>query len=159
MSRRFRWIGLSSAIALLACAAALLVQGCGGKKDKDQAFGQYSEDLKEVVSAQVQDEKRRAQMLVIVDELQTVYRQFSQDTADLVASYRKLNANYDAPRNAFNRLFADYGAKRVRARDEVLELHFQLAALATAEEWDRIAKAEIKLYDKVGAARATQVSQ
>jgi hypothetical protein len=41
----------------------------------------------------------------------------------------------------------------MRARSEALDLHFQLASLATAQEWDSIGKAEEKLYEEVNASR------
>jgi hypothetical protein len=92
-------------------------------------------------------------MLLIVEQLKAVHLRFSQETADFIESYRKLNADYDSGRPAFDQLFSDYRAKRVTARNEAVDLHFQLAALATAAEWDTLGRAETKLYNKVNDAR------
>jgi hypothetical protein len=139
--------------ALLICTVTLAVAACGGRNPtKAQAIGEYSQELRAAVSTNVPEERRRAQMLGIVDQLQALNLRFSEETADFVENYRKLNADYDAPRASFDRLFADYGAKRVTARSEALDLHFQLAALATTGEWNAIGKAETKLYEEVNAA-------
>ncbi|MBS0580188.1 MAG: hypothetical protein JSR36_13115 [Proteobacteria bacterium] len=142
-------------LPLALCAAALLLCGCGGKKPtKEQAITQYSRELHDAVADQVRDEGRRVQMLALVDRLESLQLRFAQDTEALVASYRKLDADYGASRAAFEQLFADYNATRIRARGEALDLHFQLAALATEEEWRPIARAESHLYEAVSTARA-----
>jgi hypothetical protein len=95
-------------------------------------------------------------MLVIVDHVQELHLRFAQETAAFIASYRTLNANYDAARPEFDRLFSGYDAQRIKARNEALDLHMQLAALATAPEWNRIQKAEQKLYEEANDARQSQ---
>ena len=155
--RGARGIGVAARFALVACVVTLLVPGCGGNTEtKGQAVARYSQELREAVSSNVPDERRKAQMLLIVNQLEAIHRRFSQETADFIGSYRKLNADYDAMRPAFNQLFADYSAKRIKARSDALELHFQLASLATVDEWGPIAKAETKLYEKVSAARPAE---
>ena len=67
-------------------------------------------------------------------------------------------ADYDATRSAFEQLFSDYSAKRIKARNEALDLHFRLASLATVVEWNAIGKAELKLYEEVNAARSAEES-
>jgi hypothetical protein len=147
-----RRIAFTGKFALWICAAALTVSGCGTKPTTDETINRYAEKLSVVVSSSVADEGRRSQMLTIVNQLQALQVRFSQETADFVQSYQKLNAHYDATRPAFDQLFSDYSAKRIKARDEALELHFQLASLTTASEWDAIGKAEAKLYEEVDAA-------
>ncbi|HEY2675813.1 MAG TPA: hypothetical protein VGI65_02515 [Steroidobacteraceae bacterium] len=154
-----RGIGFAALFGLLLCAVILIVPGCGGKPPtREQAIERYSQALREGVSSHVPDEQRRAQMLSIVDQLEAVHVRFNQETADFIASYDKLNADYDATRPAFDQLFSDYSAKRVKARGQALDLHFQLASLATAAEWDTIGRAETKLYEKVNAARPANQS-
>lgn len=152
-----RGSGFATLLALVLCAVVLSVSGCGGKKQtREQAIAQYGQELREAVSTKVPDEGRKAQMLLIVDQLEALHRRFNQETADFVESYRKLNADYDAARPAFEQLFSDYSAKRIRARNEALDLHFHLASLATADEWDTIADAETELYEEVSTARPAE---
>jgi hypothetical protein len=139
------------------CCLAFSTVGCGGKPPtRTESLERYSLELREVVAAHVSDEQRRNQMLVIVDHVEALNRRFNQETADFIDSYRKLNANYDLARPAFDELFADYGAKRVRARSEALDYHFQLASLATEAEWKSIGSAESELYEEVNASPATE---
>jgi hypothetical protein len=132
----------------------LTLPGCRGKAPtREQAIERYSQALREGVSTHVSDEPRRAQMLSIVNQLEAVHVRFNQETAEFIASYDKLNADYGATRPAFDQLFSDYSSKRIKARSQALDLHFQLASLATPAEWDTIGKAETKLYEKVNASR------
>ena len=154
-----RSIGFAALFTLLVCAVTLTVPGCGGTKPTtDQTIERYSQKLRNAVSTNVPEEGRKAQMLSIVDQVEALHVRFSQETTDFVESYRKLNADYDSTRPVFDQLFSDYNAKRIKARSEALDLHFQLASLATADEWDAIGKAETKLYEEVNAARPAEKS-
>jgi hypothetical protein len=138
---------------LLICCVTIAVPGCGGKQPtRKQSVERYSQELREAVSTHVLDVQRRDQMLVIVDQVETLNLRFSHETADFIDSYRTLNADYNAARPAFDQLFSDYGAKRAKARSEALDLHFRLASLAAAAEWDSIGKAETELYEEVDEA-------
>ena len=156
MHSRTSGISRGALITLSACALSLGAVGCGTKQTKSEALERYSAELREAVSTKVPDEGRKTQMLSIVDELGALHRRFSQETTDFLESYGKLNAGYDAARPAFDQLFSDYNAKRIRARSEALDLHFRLAALATAHEWDAIGKAEVELYEEINAANPSE---
>jgi hypothetical protein len=154
-----RGIGFAALVTVFVCSVLLIIAGCGGKPPtREQAIERYSQALREGVSNHVTDERRRTEMLSIVDQLEAVHVRFNQETADFIANYRRLNADHDASRPAFDQLFSDFSAKRVEARSQALDLHFQLASLATAAEWDTIGKAETKLYEKVNAARPAKES-
>ena len=153
MQSRACGIVFVSRCTLLVCAVVLTLYGCGGKKQtREQAVAEYSQELRETVAAKVPDQERKARMLLVVDQLEALHRRFNRETADFVESYRKLNADYDAGRPAFEQLFSDYSAKRIKARAEALDLHFHLASLATGDEWKAIANAETKLYEEVSSA-------
>jgi len=147
--------GMTAMCMVLACFVAVAISGCGGKATRDQTIQRYSEELRETVSSRVPDESRKGQMLLIVDQLEKVQLQFSRATADFVAAYRQLNPEHDSQRSAFDQLFSAYNAKRIQARGEALDLHFQLASRATEDEWRAIGKAEGKLYEEVTEAPVT----
>jgi hypothetical protein len=151
-----RRVGSPVILTLLICVVTLMVPGCGTKPTTNETINRYSEKLSAAVSSNVPEEGRRAQMLAIVNQLQALQLRFNQETADFVQSYRKLNADYGATRPAFDHLFSDYNAKRIKARNEALNLHFKLASLATATEWDPIGKAEMKLYKESNEARSEE---
>ena len=152
-------IGLTALVALSVFAAMLAVPGCSGTKPtKDQLIERYSQQLRAAITTGVPQEQRRAQMLVIVERLEALQSRFSRETAAFVDSYRRLNADYDSTRPAFDLLFSDFSAKRLEARHEALELHYQLASLASASEWSAIGSAEIDLYEEVNAVRPASAS-
>ncbi len=143
--------------ALLLCVAALIAPGCGSSPPTaEQSIERYSQKLRETVSSRVQDQGRRDQMLSVVEQMETLQLRFNKETSDFVAAYRKLNADYQAPRPLFDQLFSEYNAERISARRQDLDLHFQLSSLAAADEWDAIAKAEGKLYVAANEARSSQ---
>jgi hypothetical protein len=147
-------IGYATLFTLVFCAAMLTTSGCGGKKPTAaETIERYSQKLREAISTSVPEKERKYQMLLIVNQVEALHVRFNQETAEFIESYRKLNADYDAARATFDQLFSDYSAKRVKARSEALALHFQLASLATPDEWDAIGRAEVKLYEQVNAAR------
>ena len=157
------FLRLPRAALLLPCAFAVTlaaaVAGCGGSKPtKEQVIASYGQELREAVSTKVADEPRKARMLAILDQLDRLNRRFTQETRDFVESYRKLNADYGATRPAIDKLFSDYNVQRIKVRNEALDLHFQLASLSTATEWNPIVKAEIKLYEEVNAVRPVEGS-
>jgi hypothetical protein len=151
-----RRVGLTGMFTLWVCAVTFTVAGCGTKPTTNETINRYSEKLSAAVSANVPEEGRRAQMLAVVNQLQSLQLRFNQETADFVQSYRKLNADHDSARPAFDQLFSDYNAKRIKARSEALDLHFKLASLATATEWGPIGKAEMKLYKEGNEARSEE---
>jgi hypothetical protein len=155
-----RGVHFTALITLLIGAAALILAGCGGKKQtRDEVIAQYGQELRDAVATDVSDESRKAKMLLIVDQLQALQVRFSQETGSFIRNYRQLDADYAAPRAAFEQLFAGFNAQRVKARGEALDLHFQLAALATDGEWRAIGKAETKMYEELEAARPTEVAK
>ncbi len=95
-------------------------------------------------------------MIKVVDQIETVQTRVNEDASAFVAKYQSINTNYDASRATFAQLFSDFDADRTRARSQVLDLHFQLASLATDKEWGAIAKAEVRMYEGTGEARTAQ---
>jgi hypothetical protein len=140
--------------SLLACALAVACAGCGGgKPTREESVQRYVAGLREAVTSKVEDPQRRSQMLQVVDRIEALHVRFNRETGDFIVAFRRLNADYDAGRPAFDQLFADYRAQRIEARGEALDLHSGLAALATDAEWKAIGKAEAKLYEKTVEAR------
>src|ERR1700722_867706 len=86
---------------LVICAVTLTISGCGRTKPtQGEAAQKYSDKLREEVSDDVHDEQRKAQMLVLVDQLKALQLRFSEDTVSFIERYRKMNADYDATRPA-----------------------------------------------------------
>jgi hypothetical protein len=152
-------IGSRAAAVVVLGAIALALCSCASTKPTpEQTIQEASQDLRQAVSGNVADPARRDQMLALVDQIAATQRSFSMQAAEFAAQYSRMNADYDAPRARFEQLFADFNAQRVQSRDRILDLHFQLAALATEQEWRPIGKAEAKLYKNTQQARAEQAA-
>jgi hypothetical protein len=128
----------------------------GAKPTPDETIQGASQKLRQAVSSNVREDSRRNQMLTIINQIEATQRGFAEQTARFVESFRTINADYEAPRAAFDKLFAEFNVQRVQARDRVIDLHFQLTAIATTKEWERIGKAEAKMYGELGTALAAQ---
>ena len=143
---------------LVACAVAVGCASCGNPPTRSEAIERYGTELREAVSAKVEDKQRRARMLQVVDRINALQVRFTRETADYITAFHRLNADYDATRPAFDQLLGSYEAQRVTARNEMLSLHYELASLAIGGEWRAIGKAEAKLYEKTSEARPQRES-
>jgi hypothetical protein len=142
---------------LLVSLATVALSGCkSSNPSPEQTTESATQKLRKVISSDVAETGRREQMLKLVDKMEAVQTAFNKDVVDFVTHYQTLNANYDASRAAFDQLFSQYNAERIQARGQALDLHFELASLATDKEWGRIGEAEAKMYDAIGIARAKQ---
>jgi hypothetical protein len=142
---------------LLVSFAVVALPGCkSNNPNPEQTTESATQKLRRVIASDVAEQGRRAQMLKLVDRMEEVQSAFNKEIADFVTHYQTLNANYDATRAAFDQLFSQYNTERTQARSQALDLHFQLAALATDKEWGRIGEAEAKMYNAIGIARAKE---
>jgi hypothetical protein len=142
---------------LILGSIALALGGCAGATlTPEETLQGASQELRQTVSKNVGDPGRRQQMLGLVDQIESTQRSFSAQAAEFAAQYSRMNADYGTARAQFEELFSDFNSRRIQSRDRILELHFQLAAMATAQEWIWIGKAEAKLYEETGKARAVE---
>ena len=149
---------IASALAfMLVCLASGTSLSCKSTiPSPEQTTERSTEKLRKVISAEVADAGSREQMMKLVDQIETLQTRFNEDASTFVGKYQSINANYDAPRAAFDQLFSDFDADRTRSRSRILDLHFQLTALASDKEWGAIGKEEVKMYEATGEARTAQ---
>jgi len=141
---------MKSKLLCLALALGLAITGCKSAPLTPEAGAQkFTLQLREAVSANVTDQARKEQMLALVDQMEAVQSDFNRDVTAFVGSFRQLNTSYDTPRSDFDALFKTYDTQRIQARNRFLDVHFQLTALATADEWKRIGKVEKKIYQEL----------
>lgn len=134
----------------MACAVGLVVPGCRGTKPPPEAKTQeIVHKMREAVSRSVEEKDRRDRMLALVDQMEAVERGIHLDVAVFIEKYRGMNGDYEAPRAAFDDLLGEFDARIKNARDRFFDLHFQMTALSTAEEWDRIVKYEVEAYEEI----------
>jgi len=142
------------ATAVTICVVGLVVSGCRGAKPSPEAKTQeYVHKMREAVSLNVKEKDRRDRMLALLGQMEAVERNFNNDIAGFVETYRGMNGDYEAPRAAFDDLFGEFDTRIQKARDRFFDLHFQLTALSTEEEWDRIVKYEVEAYEEITKPR------
>ena len=83
MHSGFRTTGFAALLTLLVCAVTLAVPGCGRTKaTREQAIERYTQELREAISTSVPEERRKEQMLLIVDDLEALHLRFNRETVD-----------------------------------------------------------------------------
>lgn len=129
----------------LAAACALLA-ACGGDKnmtpadEMGAAFDDFSAEIREVVT----DEARADQVVAIIEQLEVDLRLMQNRINARQGDFRKLNANYDATMEDFQR-FSDRVERETREnRDKAATSYRELYRLLTPEERDALVKTRSK---------------
>jgi hypothetical protein len=68
-----------------------------------------------------------------------------------VDKLHKANRGYDTTQGQVEALFKQFEAMRQTTRSQLLDLHFQMLQLTSEEEWEHVAKGEIRMLEVVGA--------
>jgi hypothetical protein len=154
MRKTVAFVGILIATAVMILGEGVVVSGCRGTKPSPEAKTQdYVHKMREAVSLNVKEKDRRDRMLARVGQMEAVERNLNCDIAGFVETYRGMNGDYEVPRAAFDDLFGEFDARIQKARDRFFDLHFQLTALSTEEEWDRIVKYEVEAYEEITKPR------
>ena len=129
---------------LFACVCfAFLVSACAGKDDvapvdvEKQAF----EDLREQIRDTIENPAREAEAIKLVTALESDLEALRESVAERKSRARKLNANYDTPREDFEAFFEKQTEEIKANRERVSRTRQALLATVTSEEYDAIEKA------------------
>lgn len=129
----------------LALACALALAGCAkAPKTTAELVGGPMLEMRQAVERNVVDPGRRAQLLALVGELDGVLQAHSKDLYALSNDLSRLNADYDATREAFDTLASTFAQRSQVRKERALDLHFQMVALTSVEEWNPISKREVE---------------
>ena len=139
---------------LVFVAAALLAGliACAGAPPATQAT--LDKDLSEMKSAiqrAVADPGRRDKLLASADGIEAALRGHAADYGRFVEEYRRLNDAFDTTQVQVETLFAQFDQRRRDTRARLLELHFQMIRLTSAQEWPAIAKVEADMLQSTMA--------
>ncbi len=135
----------TNTLSNLALACTLALAGCAeSPKTSAELIGGPMREMRQTVEKNVADPTRQTQLLALVDALDGVLQEHSRDLNTLSGDLSRINADYDATREAFDALLSAF-AQRTRVSEErALDLHFQMAALTSADEWKPISKREVE---------------
>ena len=136
----------------LAMLSAVLASACTHQKPTPEArLKQGVAEMRSSISQAVADPRRRDQLLGHADRFERVLGDYAREYEVYVDKLHQANRGYDTSRVQIEALFKQFEAMRQSTRSQLLDLHFQMLQLTSKEEWEHIAKGEIRMLQVVGA--------
>lgn len=140
--------------AVLAVCVAALACGCAGRKvSQAEESATAVQAVRDEVARVVADTGRREKALAAVDRFEVELKTFSATVATFQRSLHVLNADPDATRAQFNELIGRFQAERKVSRARLAQIHAELLAATTEEEWRSIARREAEIVPAEDPAR------
>jgi len=137
---------------LALCVLLGLVSGCSKSGKKDTAEfdpgGGFAEDMRDTVEDEIEDPDKKAEMLVLVDQMAKDVEEMDRVVQKLYADINRLNDNYNASPEEFRKVIAEFEASRKEVRDRIVDNRFKMRDLSTPEEWKGITHKKDGLYQK-----------
>ncbi len=128
----------------LICVLALMA-ACGGTPPTNaEVEKQAFDDLREEVRETIADGDREASVIAVVDQLQDEFTSLRRLAEERRAKLRALNANYDATRDQFAALGAEFNAQREVSHKRFQDVQEKLRASVTPEEWAELERTNTK---------------
>ena len=144
-ARRILFVGIVFALILSACAGKDEIAPADVEK---QAF----EDLRTAVRDAVDDPGREAEAVRLVEHLERDLAKLRKRISDRRKTVNALNADYDTPREDFEKYLADVARQIRENRQVVTETQLALGRAITDEEGAAIAKAHTRAMQAAVAA-------
>lgn len=102
---------------------------------------------REAVREVVPEPERQEELVALVDELERLLGEQSEDLQEAARRMEALNDDPRTTRAAFDAEFRAVTERRRARRDEVFDLHFRLIELTTEDEWKHIGKREAAAFE------------
>lgn len=134
---------VSWGVLALAVSVAL---GCSARK---KASVDPFDALRAEVAEQVTDPSRAEKMESAVERQETAMNELLQLSTRRAEALAALVGDYGSSREEFDALFAEYLRERGSIVERMFAAHLELKAVATAEEWKRLAKKENEVMARV----------
>jgi len=125
---KYKLTGLIIALAVLSLSA------CSLFGDNNDPFF----DLREQIRATVHDQEHAEAMVASIDRLDQLLLESAELLSSIARQERLLFYDYDSSPEDFESLFSEGARKRQELQDEMLDVHLEFKASATAEEWEVI---------------------
>ena len=105
---------------------------------------------RDAVQDAVDDKQRRGQLLEFVDELEGLFLSQTGDLEELSRDLRRIHADPDATRSAFDAEISGYQERRRARRTRAVDLHFAMMDVTRPDEWSRIIRRELDAIEALG---------
>ena len=135
----------------------VLLCGCAGHDvSQSDEIAKKVRIVRDEVSRVVPDAGRREKLQAALDRFGRELEGFSRSASKLQESLHALNADPDASRAQFTQLIDRYEGERKSYRMRLTQIHFELLALTTDEEWRAISKHEASAVQVDDPAKAEE---
>ena len=140
-------------IAGLLLVALVLLNSCASlRQSPDPArvlakIAEYREQEIQLVHSTVADPDRADRFIALLAERDRMAGEYVERITEHREKLAALAADYDARREDFESLLAEFNRRRAAAQQETIELVAAMKAATTAEEWDTISEFQLKRLD------------
>lgn len=126
-----------------AVVIVLIAAGCSGGGGYDAEKAKESiEEMREFARKKVKDPARTEKVLGHIDAYEKRIGALNDQLQAFLGQVQALNADYDAPRERFQKLADDFGAARKPLQAAVLDTVMAMKSSTTPEEWKGLADLE-----------------
>jgi chlorite dismutase len=137
-------------LTTLALVAGALAGCARDRRSAAEVVDDAMRATRDAVEDAVEDRARRAELLALVDELDGLLQAQADDLEELSRRLRRLNADPDATRSAFEASTASYQERRRARRARALDIHFAMIERTEVDEWERIVDRELEALEAMG---------
>ena len=141
----------TTTIILTIACAALLVPGCSHFKKKDKGVNEPSlewiQDLRKGVAENISDPDKTTKMLSLLDKLELELNKMDGYVRAYYETLFSTDADYGATRDEFQRIVDDFNTKIMTMRGTMIDIQFEMRALATREEWKALSDLDKALME------------
>ena len=137
----------------VALLAVVLLPSCAGLRpspdpaDVRAQIAQYREQETALVRATVSDSSRADRLLALLAERDRLADEYAKRIVEHRQAMAALNTNYDAEREEFEALLANFNRQRAAAQRESMDVVAAMKETTTEDEWKKIARFQLKRLD------------
>ncbi len=114
----------------------------GPELTPQQALSENLKALRDAATQTITDEARRLQFMQSSRRLERVLFDYNSEYARFAQQMRSLNQVYTTPRSEQEALLAAFTETRQSAMQAVVDIHFDMVEVTTADEWQEIVEYE-----------------
>jgi hypothetical protein len=142
---------------ILILAGVLAVGACARNKVTPETEAlNYTQEMREAVSLNIQDAGRRSQLIALIDRMDNLMKNYGIKIQIFVNRFDALNRNYDTTRKEMKNLVTEFADLRRQGQTRIIELNLQARKLCTQQEWDQIVRYEKEAVEAIAQPRSPQ---
>ena len=108
------------------------------KTELKDRITQHSDLMRKEIEKILSEEERRNEFLALIQEMEHALYQHTRDFDDFGEEIKELYTDFDSRREVIEESITAYKVKRRQVREQILNIHFKMMALTSADEWEQI---------------------